>query len=72
MSKFTGFKKLKENCIHLYCRECGRKKSNVPRWDIDLVGAELIDMICDKCVDDIGAMNPEEFYYKLDGTEVTS
>lgn len=64
----TGFKKHKEGRIHVRCRQCGRKLSNMHRSEFDPPNAVLVETVCEK--HDTGCGGPEEFYYDASGAEI--
>ena len=50
MSRWRGFRKLKDGCIHLQCPGCGRKQSNTTRHpEFDHPTAYLVEIECEKC-----------------------
>lgn len=61
---FKGFKEIKEDKIHLKCFKCGRKQSNMPRFD-DPIEAILLETLCPKCSE--GCKDSESFYYNKNG-----
>lgn len=63
-----GFKKHRAGRIHVKCRGCGRKLSNMPRSDFDPANAVLVVTVCEK--HDTGCGGPEEFYYDAEGKEI--
>lgn len=64
----AGFKKHRAGRIHVLCRQCGRKMSNMPRQAFDEPKAVLVSTVCEK--HDTGCGGPEEFYYDADGKEI--
>ena len=46
---YVGFKKHRLGYIHLFCPQCGRKMSNVPRWEHDPPQAVLAHIPCEEC-----------------------
>lgn len=61
-----GFAALKDGKIHLACGECGRKQSNMPRFD-DPANAAVALIICDKHT---GGKEDYCVYYDADGSRL--
>ena len=68
VDRLHGFKKHRAGRIHVKCRQCGRKLSNMPRGEYDPPSAVLVETVCEK--HDTGCGGPEEFYYGADGAEI--
>ena len=65
-----GFKPLKPGKIHLRCYECHRLRSNMRREEGDPPTAVVAEILCPKCCDDLGAMEPETSYLNQEGNEL--
>jgi len=63
-----GFKPLHAGKVHLFCRGCGRKQSNMERAEYDPSAAAIVDILCPKC--SVGTKDPEVFYYDLQGKDI--
>ena len=67
MDVISGWRPLKDGCIHLLCGECGRKQSNSPRQPDDPKSAHVLRLVCDKHSGDKGDY---AFYYDAEGNEI--
>jgi hypothetical protein len=63
---WAGYAPLRPGRIHLYCVGCGRKVSNVFRYDYDPPRAELVQTWCDKH----DGKDPPEHFLDGDGKEI--
>lgn len=61
-----GFRAIKPDRIHLYCGECGRRQSNMPRYD-DPPNAVVAHIICDKHT---GGKEDYCVYYDAQGIQI--
>ena len=67
----TGFQKLRAGRIHTRCYSCGMKRSNAERMGYDPQDAVLVENECERCGSRSGSKEPEFFYFRADGTEIT-
>jgi hypothetical protein len=47
--EWAGYQRLRPGRIHLFCKGCKRKLSNLPRQEGDPTRAELVQTWCPKC-----------------------
>lgn len=64
----SGFRPLRSGRIHLRCPKCGRKQSNMARYDCDPADAALAEVHCPKCAS--GSKDPGTQYFDASGREV--
>lgn len=67
MDVVGGFAPLKPNRIHLLCGKCGRKQSNMPRYDADPANAVVAMLICEK---HMGGKEDPCTYFDVEGNEI--
>jgi hypothetical protein len=68
--EFIGYRPLRAGRIHLWCPECHRKMSNVPRTDVDPPRAALAHVLCPRCADTLGVKDDSASYLDRNGKRV--
>jgi hypothetical protein len=65
---WIGYQPLRPGRIHLYCKGCKRKLSNLPKQEMDPPRAELVQTWCPKCQE--GCKDVPEYYLDGDGKPI--
>ncbi len=68
--EYAGFHPLRPGRIHLWCPECRRKLSNMPRTEIDPPRAALAQVLCPRCADLLAVKDDSARYLDSRGREV--
>ena len=67
MIPYAGFAEHRPGKIHLWCPECKRKLSNMPRAEVDPPRAVLAQVLCPHCADRVGAKDDSARYLTARG-----